>query len=55
MITTFNALVPGFVVAGYRANMQIGQVTVQDGGSDGSAATAGTGDAIYAEAGVFAP
>jgi hypothetical protein len=53
--TTFSAIVPGFILDGYRQNIQIGQVTVQDGGSDGNAASGGTGDATYAESGIFAP
>jgi hypothetical protein len=53
--TTFNALVPGSIVAGQRANIEVGIVTVFDGGKDGDATTLGDQDSEYADQGVFAP
>ncbi len=55
MTTTFNALIPGAVVAGAKANIEIGQEIVNDGGADGDVTTAGDGDSKFADAGVFVP
>jgi acyl-homoserine-lactone acylase len=52
--TTANALVPGAVLDGRRAVVQVGQVAVRDGGPDGLAATA-AGNARFAAQGVFIP
>jgi len=52
--TTANALVPGAVLDGRRAVVQIGQIAVRDGGPDGLAATA-AGNARFAAQGVFIP
>ena len=53
LVSTFNVLTPGFVVAGARGNFETGRVTVDDGGPDGNAATADNIE--YAGAGVFVP
>jgi hypothetical protein len=52
-VTTFNVVTPGFVVAGMKGNFEIGRVTVDDGGPDGSAAT--LDNVEFAGAGVFVP
>jgi hypothetical protein len=52
--TSANALVPGSVVAGKRAIWEIGQVTVFDGGTDGSAATH-RDNTPYLRQGLFLP
>jgi hypothetical protein len=53
LVTTYNVLMPGFVVNNMRANIEVGRVTVDDGGPDGNAATA---DNIqFAGQGVFVP
>jgi hypothetical protein len=51
--TTADALTPGTVVEGARANWQIDAVEVADGGADGSAATAD--NTLFARQGVFIP
>jgi hypothetical protein len=53
LVTTYNVVTPGIVVAGMRGNFEIGRVTVEDGGPDGNAATADNIE--YADAGVFVP
>ena len=52
--TTANALVPGAVLDGRRAIVQMGQIAVRDGGPDGLAATA-AGNARFAAQGVLIP
>jgi hypothetical protein len=51
--TTFNAVVPGAVVEGKRALWQLGQLKVNDGGSNGVAGNAGA--TLFATQGVFVP
>jgi hypothetical protein len=51
--TSLDALVPGTVSGGNRANWQLGEVTVSDGGSDGQAST--TPNTVLARQGVFVP
>jgi hypothetical protein len=51
--TTANAVLPGAVVEIKRTIMQLGQVRVFDGGSDGIAATAG--NTLFADQGIFVP
>lgn len=53
LVTTFNVVTPGFVVAGMRGNFEIGRVTVDDGGPDGNGATIDNTE--FAGAGVFVP
>jgi hypothetical protein len=50
--TTFNAVIPGSIVAGAKANIEIGLVTVTDGGSKGDFSTPAS---LFADAGVFVP
>jgi hypothetical protein len=52
-----NALAPGFVQSGKRMLVQLGQVKVFDGGSDGSVTTAGNSifEVEIEGEGVFAP
>ena len=51
--STFNAIVPGAVVEGGRANWEFGDVQVFDGGASG---VAGASDArLFARQGVFVP
>jgi len=52
--TSANALVPGAVRDGKRANVEVGQITVNDGGPDGLVATA-DGNRKFAAQGVFIP
>jgi subtilisin family serine protease len=52
--TTVNALAPGLVKDTKRANWQLGQVQVFDGGADGDADTA-PGNTLYAVQGLFVP
>ncbi len=51
--TTFEAIVPGGVPEGKRAIWQLGQFSVQDGGSDGDIDTAP--NTVFARQGVFVP
>ena len=51
--TTLDALVPGTVQEGRRANWELGQIRVLDGGPDGVAATAD--NSLFAVQGVFIP
>ncbi len=49
--TTFNAMIPGAIVAGSKANIEIGQEIVNDGGMSGM----GGSPSEFADAGVFVP
>jgi hypothetical protein len=51
--SSFNAIVPGGVVAGKRAIWQLGEVDVFDGGADGLAST--TPNELFASQGIFVP
>ena len=51
--TSFNAVVPGTVVEGARANWQFGQVQVFDGGTSETAG--GSGATLFETQGVFVP
>jgi hypothetical protein len=51
--TTANAVVPGAIKDGKRANIEIGQVQIIDGGTDGLVGTAP--NTLFATAGVFVP
>ena len=51
--TTADAVVPGIIDEGARAVLQLGQVTVADGGPDGLAATEPNG--VFAVQGIFVP
>jgi hypothetical protein len=51
--TTLDAVVPGAVVGGKRANWQLGQIQVYDGGASG---IAGASDAnLFEDAGIYTP
>ena len=52
--TTLEALVPGVAVEGARAIWEVGQVIVNDGGSDGDADTSGD-NTLFATPGIFIP
>jgi hypothetical protein len=52
--TTMDAVMPGAVPEGKRSVWQLGQVTVNDGGPDGQAATDG-GNTLFAQQGIFIP
>jgi hypothetical protein len=52
--TTADGLVPGLVVEGKRALWELGQVRVDDGGTDGDADTAGD-NSLFAVPGLFVP
>ena len=52
-VTTFNAVVPGAIVSGKRAIWQLGQVQVNDGGSDGVVST--NPNTVFERQGVFIP
>jgi hypothetical protein len=52
--TSFDAIMPGSVVAGQRAIWELGQVEVDDGGADGQAATTAD-NTPFAVQGVFVP
>jgi hypothetical protein len=51
--TSLDALVPGTITEGARANWQLGEVTVLDGGSDGLMSTGP--NTAFARQGVFVP
>jgi hypothetical protein len=51
--TTFNAIVPGAVVAGAKMNIGLGQTQVLDGGSDGMTGT--PDNSVFATEGIFVP
>lgn len=51
--STFNAIVPGAVVAGKRAIWELGAVDVFDGGTDGLTST--SPNLLFARQGVFVP
>jgi hypothetical protein len=53
LTTTFNAVVPGTVVESNRAQWQLGQLTVNDGGSTGVAGAANA--TLFTTQGVFVP
>ncbi len=52
--TTMDAVMPGAVPEGKRSVWQLGQVTVNDGGADGQAATGGD-NTLFAQQGIFVP
>ena len=51
--TTTDSLLPGTIIEAKRTILQVGQLKVYDGGSDGLAAT--PGNSLFAVQGVFAP
>jgi hypothetical protein len=51
--TTANTLVPGAFRSGARANTELGQIEVHDGGADGAVATAD--NQLFAVQGIFVP
>jgi hypothetical protein len=53
LVSTYNALVPGSVIAGARANVEVSRITVEDGGPDGNGAT--TDNDEFADEGLFVP
>jgi len=53
VVTTANATVPNAVVANANGNVEIGQIQVFDGGTDGSAGT--PGNVLFAVQGIFIP
>jgi hypothetical protein len=53
LVTTADAISPGTVKEGARANWQLSQVRVNDGGPDGNVAT--TPNSVFAVQGVFVP
>jgi len=52
--TSANAIVPGSIQGGTRMNSELGQVQVEDGGSDGVAATT-AGNTLFMDQGIFVP
>jgi hypothetical protein len=54
LATTANALIPGSVGEGQRAIWEMGSVRVDDGGSDGLAATT-TDNTPFLDQGIFIP
>jgi hypothetical protein len=52
--TTADAVMPGIALEGKRANWELGQVQVYDGGADGDAYTPGD-NTLFAVQGLFAP
>jgi hypothetical protein len=52
--STFDAILPGSVVAGARAIWELGQVHVFDGGADGLASTTGD-NTVFERQGLFVP
>jgi hypothetical protein len=52
--TTANAIVPGSVKDGQRENLEIDELKINDGGSDGLISTA-SGNTVFALPGVFIP
>lgn len=52
--TTYNTVAPGVVVAGKRANIEIGQVQIYDGGTDGSGSTHND-NTLFEVQGIFIP
>ena len=54
LTSSFNAIAPGAVVEGKRANWQLGTIDVFDGGPDGLASTT-SGNTLFARQGLFAP
>ena len=53
IVTTANAVVPNAVVANAQGNVEIGQIQVFDGGSDGVAGT--PGNSLFSVQGIFIP
>ena len=53
LASSFNAIVPGAVVEGSRANWQLSEIKVYDGGSDGVAST--DPNTLFMRQGIFAP
>jgi hypothetical protein len=53
VLTRANALIPGSVVQGKRANWRLGRISVFDGGPDGLVGTAD--NTLFATQGVFIP
>jgi len=51
--TSINAIVPGAVVEGKRAIWALGQIQLQDGGSDGVVST--LPNTVFAKQGIFVP
>jgi hypothetical protein len=51
--TTADAVVPGVVKEGKKANVEIGQIQVNDGGADGIVAT--SGNLLFAVQGIYIP
>ena len=51
--TSANAAVPGAVKDGKRANVEVGQITITDGGPDGIVGT--TPNTLFAVQGIFIP
>jgi hypothetical protein len=54
LASTFNAILPGSVVAGRRAVWQLGTIDVFDGGTDSQASTTGD-NTLFERQGVFVP
>jgi hypothetical protein len=52
--TTINTVAAGAVIAGQKANIEIGQVQINDGGPDGSGAST-TGNTLFEVQGIFIP
>jgi len=53
LITSMNAVVPGSVVTNAKGVVEVGQLRVEDGGSDGTASTAG--NSTFLVQGLFIP
>jgi hypothetical protein len=52
--TSANAVVPGAVIVGKRANIETGQITITDGGPDGANGTT-AGNTLFGVQGIFVP
>ena len=52
--STFNAILPGVVLADKRAIWELGAIEVFDGGADGQAATTGD-NTLFERQGIFVP
>jgi hypothetical protein len=52
--STFNAILPGVVLADRRAIWELGAIQVLDGGADGQAATTGD-NTLFERQGIFVP
>jgi hypothetical protein len=53
LVTTANSVVAGSIASGTRADVEVAQVQVRDGGSDGVVSTAG--NSLFAVQGIFVP